>query len=150
MTMINTLFWITISLISAYGVRILPKKFYYTCKLFQHKKFERKIYKTIKIKNWKTKVPELGILLGFQKRYLEKDINKEYLEKFIMESYYAELGHYLMGLLGFLIIFVNPPEYLIFSLICSVLNLFGNLPFSLIQRYNRPRLVRILNRIEKI
>jgi glycosyl-4,4'-diaponeurosporenoate acyltransferase len=144
MIIINTLFWLVVCFGTAYSVRVFPNSWYgSTCWFFKEKLFERKVYRTIRIAKWKDKLPEWGRLLNFEKKNLKKDINLEYIDRFILETCYAEIGHLGMAVLGFACIFVNPRSHALMALILAIINLVIQIPFILIQRYNRPRLLRI-------
>ena len=79
---------------------------------------------------------------GFEKRKADtRSIN--YLETFARETCRAELVHWVIILLLPLFFVWNPP---LGVLIMLPLVVVLNLPFIMIQRYNRPRLVKILNK----
>lgn len=103
---------------------------------------EGKVYeKKLKIKRWKDIMPEAGgVFKGFQKRHAELREN-EYLEAFVRETCRAEAVHYtIMAALPLFIIW-NPPIALVIMLPIVVA---GNLPCVIIQRYNRPRLLKLI------
>ena len=65
----------------------------------------------------------------------------------IQETCVAELTHALLCLAGIAVFWIWPgPGGLILFLIDVFL---GNLPFILIQRYNRPRLIRLMAAAER-
>jgi len=144
MTLINTSFWLICCFGMAWIVRVFPKSLYEpnNC-FFKEKAFEKQLYKAIRIAKWKDRLPEWGKILGFEKKNLNKDLQAQYLDRFILETCYAEVGHLGMALLGFACIAVNPNSYFLMALICALVNVVIQIPFILIQRYNRPRLLRI-------
>lgn len=97
---------------------------------------------------WKDKLPEWGKVWNFEKKNLNKELSLKYVDKFILETYYAEIGHLGMAIFGFACILVNPTDYALMAFICSIINLIIQIPFCIIQRYNRPRLVRLKLRLE--
>ena len=87
--------------------RLLPKKWFLPKrKLFQVSKKEHKFYNKIKVKAWKSKVPELGFFTNFNKSELKNSNEINYLERFIIESNYGIICHLSNAILGFLIMFI--------------------------------------------
>lgn len=104
------------------------------------------IYKKLKISVWQSRVPDMSRL--FKKwmppKKLESRPNADILRQMINETCVAELIHLLLCVsgLGLLRIWRGAGGVLLYL----VYFLLGNLPFILIQRYNRPRLVKLLRR----
>lgn len=87
--------------------RLTPQKWYAPSrKLFKVSKAERNFYRSIKIKSWKDKVPELGCFTSFHKDKLESQSDKAYLERFITEANYGVVIHLVNAILGFVIAFI--------------------------------------------
>lgn len=87
--------------------RCTPQSWYHPSRpLFKVSKKERNIYRTLKIKKWKSLVPELGLFTGFSKSKMTSTDDVEYLKKFIVESNYGVVIHIANALLGFLIAFI--------------------------------------------
>lgn len=131
------------AIIAAIIHKINPKHFSYQKKCYTVSKKEKKFLEKIGIKKWKDKVPETGQVCNFKKdKLVSTDV--DYLEKFIVETCYAETIHIAMSLIGFLIFIIWPiKDFLYFTLPMSLFNFFINIPSILIQRYNRPRLVSL-------
>ena len=114
--------------------------------LYRPRKWEAggDFYKNVfKIKKWKDRLPQYVSKNGFSKRSLKGKLSKEYIEKFITETCRAEWNH-LMGCMYAVVSFlINPEPY---SVIFAVLPVVLNLPFLVIQRYNRVRLCKLANR----
>lgn len=144
MIIINTSFWLLLNYGVFYGSPLLPKGLFQNNFFFKEKSFERNLYKSIRIKKWKDKLPGMNATL----KRLKTDLNPAYLDKMILQTYYAEFGHLIIAVLGFLCIVVNPNEYFLMALLSATVNFFVHLPFCLIQRYNRPRLVKVKSKIE--
>ena len=130
--------------------RVLPSSFF-DCKRFFYKprKWEKngKFYvKCLKIKKWKDHLPQYVAEGGFSKRKLEsfKKINEEYIEMFITETCRAEWNHCVCSLYFVVSFLINDWPY---SLIFSLIPIVANLPFLIIQRYNRMRLMRFSEKI---
>ena len=63
-----------------------------------------------------------------------------------METIRAELSHLFLIIISPVFFFWN--ENRIYGIICTILYIAGNVPFLMIQRYNRPRIEKI-EKIEK-
>lgn len=124
-------------------VRNAPKKFYNpSAKRFAVAKWEKKFYNSIKIKEWKDKIPELGKLANFEKTRVET-LQPEYLYKFACETVYAEVMHVGMAVFGWAILAI-PCKATVFSfaLPIAAVNFLLQIPPIMAQRYNRPKLLR--------
>lgn len=102
--------------------------------------------KVFKIKKWKHLLPDGGALLknGFKKRNIDAS-SKESLNKFNVESCRAELVHWLLIAPFWVIGFIGP----LFVIPCMLFYaLVANLPCIIAQRYNRPRVIRLLAKIQ--
>lgn len=150
MIVVNSIFWILVHFFSGFIVHFIPPSFYrYDNFLFKKRfwEFDGKLYeKVFLIKLWKDKLPEAGELFKInpfnKKVFVSRE--KEYVKRFILETCRAELAHILPFL--FLPISFLWNNFLEAQLIMVLYCIFSNLPFILIQRYNRIRLVNILLR----
>ncbi|MGD6793383.1 hypothetical protein [Metabacillus indicus] len=101
-----------------------------------------RLYERLMIKRWKDRMPEAGGLFpgGVSKKHLHavKD-----MERFVLETKRGELSHWIQ-LIAFLLFFIwnTPAAVLINGLYAACFNL----PFIMIQRYNRIRLNRALSK----
>ncbi|MFN7149105.1 MAG: glycosyl-4,4'-diaponeurosporenoate acyltransferase [Microthrixaceae bacterium] len=100
--------------------------------------------RNLRIRRWKDRLPEKGDLFpdGFSKRHLI-DRSTPHLERFVAETRRAELVHWSNMAAG--------PLFLIWCspLLGACMIAFGviaHLPFIVIQRYNRARLLVVLRR----
>ena len=125
--------------------RILPKK-WFDYNAFPYKAFDcekdGKIYEKIAISKWQSKVPDMSRIfpkLMPKKRMVATD--PDTLLLMVRETCIAELIHVLLSICGLFGIYIMPGVWGV--LFYAAYFLLGNLPFILIQRYNRPRLVRI-------
>ena len=115
--------------------------------LFAERRVEQggRLYrKGLRIDRWKDRVPEAGALFagGVSKRTVTREGDGG-LERFLVETRRAELGHWLAAAPGPLFALWNPPA------VVPVMIAYGlvvNLPFLAIQRYNRIRASRVLRR----
>ena len=151
-TIIHILCVIAIDAIIAFIVRKLPEKFFNKdTGLFKIYKWERKYYEKIGIKKWKDKIPEWGKLTNFSKSKLDNPNDNEYVNRFLLESRYGEMIHFLGMILGFLIIFLLHPKYCLnFAIPVALVNLFLNYPSYAILRYNRPKLLVLRERNNRL
>lgn len=128
--------------------RIIPKK----CISFDKSPFapfafekEGKIYKKIGIAKWQAKVPDMSRIFTkiMPPKRIENRPEAEELIIMIKETCIAEIIHVLIIFCGFIYLSAWPGFGGIF---CFWLNVFANLVFVVIQRYNRPRLMKLLKR----
>ncbi|MBQ8260932.1 MAG: glycosyl-4,4'-diaponeurosporenoate acyltransferase [Lachnospiraceae bacterium] len=129
--------------------RLLPKNWFRYNKFpYATYPFEENgdIYKKLKIKSWQSKLPDMSRIfpkLITPKRFEAKDIHR--LPEMIQETCIAEFIHLSLCFAGFYCIILWKTG----GILIAILNILGNLPFILIQRFNRPRLVAILMKSEK-
>ena len=135
-----------------YVGRLLPGDWFHSDRFpFRCFPFERggRVYEKLGIRRWKDKVPDMS-------RYIPHTFRKkigvmrspEHVEGLIRETCVAELVHVVLILLSPVFLVLLPRGW---NWICMLLyDLFGNLPFILIQRYNRPRLVILLERQREV
>jgi glycosyl-4,4'-diaponeurosporenoate acyltransferase len=98
----------------------------------------------LRIHRWKDRLPEAGALFagGLSKRHLPA-LDDDGLRLFVRETRRAELTHWWAMWCGPLFVFWNPPLAAVLLIAYGVL---VNLPFVLIQRYNRFRILAVLDR----
>lgn len=109
--------------------------------------FERdgRVYeRRLRILRWKDQLPEAGGLFagGFSKR-TALSRSTGYLERFVVETRRAEVTHWALLAAGPFFFLWNPWYAGVLMLVYAVA---ANVPFIIIQRYNRARLLRILAR----
>lgn len=145
----STIFEIAVDAIIAWIVHSFPKKCVNPfAKIYHVFKFEKKIYLKLGIKKWKDHIPESGkYLCNFAKDKLATTSDNEYIMKFMQETCYAELMHFISAILGFVVIFIYPLQYAFcFGFWIFIVNfVLQTLPIF-VQRYNRPKLMAIYNR----
>lgn len=134
------------SLFFTYVGQKIPHKFLLPNKwLFKERHWEKggAIYQQIfKVKVWKTLLPEVSDFVKsvFRKKRLWA-FTKDYLAYFILESCKAELTHWLIIYSAFFISLWNSISA---SWTVFWLSVILNYPYIIIQRYNRPRLIRFV------
>lgn len=105
-----------------------------------------RIYLNLRIQHWKDIMPDMSKIFKstFPKRVGMRS-DAQYMDTLIRETCTAELVHWiLIALSPLLLLFLRGG----FAALGIALYALGNLPFILIQRYNRPRLVTILKRMQ--
>lgn len=123
--------------------RLLPKPVArHDRKIFTVSAKEKKFYERLKIRKWKDKVPEIGHFTGFRKTKIEDPKNVEYVERFLLECCYGEIGHVFNGLLGFSVLAfaIKGEMWLAIAIPVAIINLLMNLPSLFILRYTTYKL----------
>jgi glycosyl-4,4'-diaponeurosporenoate acyltransferase len=114
--------------------------------LLRQRRFEtgRWYRRRLRINRWKDKVPEAGDLFrgGLSKRHLPA-YDVAGLQLFVRETRRAELAHWWAMLCGPLFVLWNPP---LAAVLLVGYGVVVNLPFILIQRYNRFRTQPLIER----
>ncbi|MPM50189.1 hypothetical protein SDC9_96925 [bioreactor metagenome] len=96
-------------------------------------------YKKLRIEAWKRALPDKSrYMRTMVKKNLGEDRSSKHTKRLIEETCVAELVHWLLLLAGPLFRLISDS---VFGLIASILYSLSNVPFIMIQRYNRPRLV---------
>ena len=142
--------WFLIQLAAALVCLKLPKRilspdFF----LFRERGWEQggRIYKRLfRVERWKHLLPDGAAVTGsgYRKKRLT-DFSRENLNRFLVESCRAELTH-LLAILPFWIFgFIGPPRIIWYMLLYA---LAVNLPCILVQRYNRPRIRLLMEKMD--
>lgn len=136
----------TLGLVSFLLGRELPKSWLHPDQFpFRTYAWEENLWKALKIRSWQAKVPDMSKV--FPKLMPAKALTQKTaqdLPLMIQETCVAELTHGLLCLAGLFLLKLWPGVGGI--LLTVIYIVFGNLPFLLIQRYNRPRLQRLLEK----
>lgn len=143
------LVWLIIQLGVANICLHLPDRLFNTdSPFFKAHRFEQdgQLYERIfHVRSWKHLLPDGGALWkkrGYKKRKLE-NMSEENLTRFWIEASRGELVHWLCIALFWVFGFFAPPVALWGMLLYALL---ANLPCIFTQRYNRPRVLRLLKR----
>lgn len=123
--------------------RLLPKTFAdHTKKHFAVSKKEKKFYEKLKIRVWKDKIPEIGHFTGFRKNKIDEPKSIEYLDRFLLECCYGEIGHFWSVILGFFILLFFPltHTWVALSIPVAVVNGVLNVLPICVLRYNSYKL----------
>lgn len=142
-TALATVVVMLVDALTATICRLLPAK----CanpekKIFQVSAKEKKFYEKLKIRKWKDRVPEIGQFTGFRKNKIVDPKSVEYLDRFLLEACYGEIGHITSCITSYLILLLFPLYKLWFAVAIPVatVSLLLNLPSFCILRYNSYKL----------
>lgn len=147
----NVLIFIAVSLIISLIAERLPARFYdYKKRLYRERKWEEggRIYERFFfVKKWKSKLPELSdyIKTIFSKKHLQS-LKGDYLSVFLEESCKAEFTHWVI-ILSSLLFYFSTDLFTASRILFLAAAL--NMPYIIIQRYNRPRIIRLLKKSEE-
>lgn len=110
--------------------------------------FERegRIYTAVGVHRWKDSLPDASkSVKAMMRKKVNMKMDAQALERLIRETCVAEFVHWLLIALTPLYSCTIPLAYgVLFSLIYALCNL----PFIIVQRYNRPRLIRAMQLME--
>ena len=124
--------------------RILPKSWFCGDAFpYRARPGEQKLFRALRVKEWQSKVPDMSRLLPalMPAKKLTAETFAD-LPRMIQETCVAELIHVLLSVTGLACLAIWPGVG--GAVVTAVYILLGNLPFIIIQRYNRPRLQRLL------
>ena len=114
----------------------------YTKKWYQVKAWEQKLYAKLKVKKWKDKMPTYDTDIFDPSRHSWDEITQAGCQ--------SELVHETDIVLSFVpIIFSIWFDSIAVFIITSVLGALFDLMFVIMQRYNRPRLLKLVNRSKR-
>ena len=120
------------------------------CKLFQSMTFENegRIYNKLKVKEWKGCVPDMSRILPSTMPPKRVSINDgvSTLVLLLKETCIAEITHDLLCFFGFACTLIWRG---LGGFCVSVIYMLGNLPYIIIQRYNRPKLRKLLSQVRE-
>ncbi len=114
----------------------------YEKKWYQVGKFEENLYEKLQVKKWKDRMPTYS-----------KDtfsMKKRTIDEIVQATCQSEITHEVIAVLSFLPILASLKfdSFMVFF-ITSVLAACFDLSFVVIQRYNRPRLVKMVKKMKK-
>ena len=135
--------------LTAFLVRRLPEKWFQPgLSLYEVSQGERKFYRCLGVKKWKDKVPELGLFTGFHKSHLTAPKDASYLGRFLLESNYGVVIHWVNALFGFLIMAIPVLGGISYTMPVALVNFVLSLMPAVILRYNTPGLLRLYKRAQ--
>lgn len=138
-----------IGLISFGLGRILPKS-WFCPHAFPYRPFSFEdngaIYHKLGIRRWQDRIPDMSRLLPglMPRKAIPGRPTARQLDTMLRETCVAEWTHAMLSLAGLSCLYLWPG---VGGVIVTVIYILGNLPFILVQRYNRPRLMRLYARL---
>ncbi len=141
--------WITsATVLYHFGIRITSGEaitaifgngFDYNKRFYRELPFEKRFYKLIKIRKWKQKIPTYSPE--------QFDFQSKSISELIVATCRAEVVHWINIILSFapILIFIRVEPAVVFWL-TSILAALADFVFVILQRYNRPRLIKIQER----
>lgn len=120
-----------------------PDKFPYRSLSWEQ---EGKVYNRLHIRAWKDRLPDMSkILKNMVRKEVTAKPTAESMDLLARETCVAESVHWVLLILSLAVLWIWPGPG---GWVCWGLCILGNLPFIIIQRYNRPRLVRTRDRLK--
>ena len=134
-------FWVRI--IMGNVSKLFKKHIHYKQGWFQEKAFEKKLYKFLRVKEWKDKA------LTYNPESFS--LKEHSLEEIASTMAKSEVDHWINEVISLsTILFAIPWGKLWLFTITAIAAMIFDSQFIIIQRYNRPRIVKILERREKV
>jgi len=110
---------------------------------FREKNFEKKLYKFLHVRKWKKYLPTYDLDTF--------NVDKKTIEEIIGATCQAEVVHQIIMVFSLLPITLIPIlGGAIVIIITSILSMLFDCLFVILQRYNRPRLVKVMQRHQKV
>lgn len=122
--------------------RLLPYRWFDAGRFpYRSAAFEKAFYQKLGLPKWQKKLPDMSkIFSHLMPAKAMTDRTPDGLQTMIEETCIAEFIHAVLAVLGFGgLLFWHSWAGIILTLVYVI----GNIPFILIQRYNRPRLMRL-------
>ena len=124
-------------------IKLKVNKADYRHKWFQQTEWEKKLYKTLKVKKWKANMPTYSPD--------EFDIKKHSMEEIVQATCQSEIVHELNVVVSFVpLLFALVFDSFFVFLVTSLAAVCFDLVFVIMQRFNRPRLIRMIKYEEKM
>lgn len=118
---------------------LIPNRFVHSRRWFQPKAFETPLHELLRIKKWKGRMPTFD--------HRQFSLSENALEDIVRNMCRAEVVHEVIIPLSFVPVLLSLLWHNFFLFfITSVLAAAVDAVFTLMQRYNRPRLVRLINK----
>lgn len=104
-----------------------------------------KLYEKLRVKKWKTKVLDMSTITKriFPKK-IHENITARDVDRLVKESCIAEMVHYVLCLFSIGLYNIWRGKLGVFFVAVYI---FGNLPYVVIQRYNRPNYISLRDKL---
>ena len=110
---------------------------------FREKRFENKLYNLIRVRKWKKYLPTYSPVTF--------DTTQKTVKEIVGATCQAEIVHEIIMVLSLMPIALIPLlGGAAAIIITSFLSMLIDLTFVILQRYNRPKLIRVMERFEKL
>ena len=130
---------------------LLPRRWFHADRFpFRPQRWEHegKIYEKLAVQRWKDKLPDMSRFLPWlTQKQVSASISAAQAERLVQETCVAEAVHTASSLLGLICLWLWPGWGGV--VLWLIWFLLANLPFILIQRYNRPRLMRLRDLLQR-
>lgn len=140
-TFLTTAYHFVMRIIVGEAVTILyrSRRFNSNSRFFRIYKFESKLYERLNVKRWKK-----SIITAKPEQF---DLSKSSMEVLLHNIMQAELVHRIIMVLSFApLLLIIPYGAPVIFVTTSVIACFIDLVFVIIQRYNRPRLIMLMEK----
>ncbi len=138
-TLLTVAFHLDSRLIIGAIISKFKNKINYNSKYYKTRKLENKIYKILKVKKWKSKVGTFDT----DEFNLEKNTMEDILINMCNSEKIHTINIFISYIpLSFIIWFGQPYAFIVTSIFASLYDLL----FVMVQRYNRPRIEKIIHR----
>lgn len=141
-TAFTIMYHLWVRIIMGNVVKLFKKNIKYTNWWFKERNFEKRLYKILRVKKWKGKAltynPELFSLKDYSLEEIANTMSKVEIDHWVNEI--ISLSTLLFGVIW--------GNFWIF-LITAIIAMLFDAQFIAIQRYNRPRIAKILKRKDK-
>ncbi len=123
----------------------------YDGKTFQVSFREKSFYEKLHIRKWKDRIPEIGHFTGFRKNKIADPKSEAYLQRFLLEIRYGQVGHFVSCISGFAVMFFNflPFVRWTVALPIALVNFGLNVLPIFVLRYNGYKLDLLYKSIQK-
>ena len=111
--------------------------------------FERsgKLYRALRVHAWKDKLPDMSkVSQGMVRKSISLTGSSEEARRVLVETCVAETVHLWLMLLSFVIYLICPNGL---GVAIAILYALSHIPFIIIQRYNRPTLLLLAERLKQ-
>ncbi len=143
----SVLYLAAISLLSNLAGAYMRRDFHPDRFPFKPWAFEQqgRFYEKLRIRKWKDKLPDMSKYLRFLPRKALTDGSSQRVELLVQETCVAELVHAALMALALPVLLCRQWWAALMVLVYDLVNL----PFIMIQRYNRPRLARLAEKLAR-
>ena len=108
------------------------------------------IYIKLGIKKWKDILPDMSkVMKDMVPKKVRLNATSADVERLILETCVAEITHVILCLVSPVIILFWVDTSLTVGLLLTLIYTVCNIPFIMIQRFNRPNLMRLAERLSK-